>query len=140
MTDKLSRGINVEIHEGESIIPKGSGEYSPKLYAHKESVVTPKQSEALRKASELTVEVNVDVSEALTGLKALQREAKKATQALKELETAQKEIDTREGSFLHFLSIHFGIPVSELQTKNPSEIAFLFASYRQRLAEGLFND
>ena len=35
---------------------------------------------------ELTVKVNVDVSEALTGLKALQREAKEATKALRELE------------------------------------------------------
>jgi hypothetical protein len=38
----------------------------------------------------LNVKVNVDVSEALTGLKALQREAKKATQVLKELEAAQR--------------------------------------------------
>lgn len=35
----------------------------------------------------LSVKVDVDVSEALTGLKALQREAKKATQVLRELET-----------------------------------------------------
>jgi phage-related minor tail protein len=35
---------------------------------------------------ELSIKVNVDVSEALTGLKAIQREAKKATQALRELE------------------------------------------------------
>ena len=34
----------------------------------------------------LSVKVDVDVSEAITGLKALQREAKEATKALKELE------------------------------------------------------
>lgn len=40
-----------------------------------------------REIGELSVKVNVNVSEALTGLKALQREAKKATQALRELES-----------------------------------------------------
>lgn len=39
--------------------------------------------------SELNVKVGVDVSDAIAGLKAIQREAKKATQALRELETAQ---------------------------------------------------
>jgi len=38
------------------------------------------------KSRELSIKVDVDVSEALTGLKALQREAKKATQVLRELE------------------------------------------------------
>lgn len=46
----------------------------------------------------LSVKVNVDVSEALTGLKALQREAKKATQALREVES---EYDLSVGSYLH---------------------------------------
>jgi len=41
---------------------------------------------------ELSIKVNVDISEALTGLKALQREAKKATQALRELEEAQNGV------------------------------------------------
>jgi hypothetical protein len=44
-----------------------------------------------REIGQLHVKVNVDVSEALTGLKALQREAKRATQALRELDEAQKE-------------------------------------------------
>lgn len=35
----------------------------------------------------VTVKVDVDVSEALTALKAVQREARKAAQALRELET-----------------------------------------------------
>lgn len=40
---------------------------------------------------DLTVKVDVDVSEAITGLKALQREAKEATKALREYEsTAQR--------------------------------------------------
>lgn len=37
----------------------------------------------------VTVKIDVDVSDALTGLKAVQREAKKATQAMRELESAQ---------------------------------------------------
>ena len=39
-----------------------------------------------RAVEELTVKVGVDVSEAITGLKAIQREAKEATKALRELE------------------------------------------------------
>lgn len=35
-------------------------------------------------------------SDALTALKAIQREAKKATQALRELEAAQKAVSERE--------------------------------------------
>ncbi|QIG62606.1 hypothetical protein [Sporosarcina phage Lietuvens] len=39
----------------------------------------------------ITVKIGVDVSEALTGLKAVQREARKASQELRELETAYEE-------------------------------------------------
>lgn len=42
--------------------------------------------ESSGKIGEALVKVSIDVSEALTGLKALQREARKATQALRELE------------------------------------------------------
>ncbi|MFW5434341.1 hypothetical protein [Paenibacillus apiarius] len=44
-----------------------------------------------RELSDLTVKAGVDVSEALTGLKALTREAKRATAALRELESAAQE-------------------------------------------------
>lgn len=40
----------------------------------------------------LSVKIDVDVSDAITGMKALQREAKKATQALKETEVASKTL------------------------------------------------
>src|SRR5690606_10999534 len=40
---------------------------------------------------EITLKVNVDVSEALTGLKAVTREAREATKALRELEDAQRK-------------------------------------------------
>ena len=68
MTDKMSRGYEAKLHT-------------------REKVLSVEDARKVRKAGELTVEVNVDVSEALTGLKALQREAKKATQELRELET-----------------------------------------------------
>ena len=44
-----------------------------------------------KKATSTTVKIDVDVAEALTGLKAVERQAKKATQALRETEsTAQR--------------------------------------------------
>ncbi|GIQ63696.1 hypothetical protein PACILC2_22640 [Paenibacillus cisolokensis] len=42
-------------------------------------------AEEKRALGEINVKVNADVSDALRGLKAIQREAKKATQALAEL-------------------------------------------------------
>ncbi|AMK73942.1 MULTISPECIES: hypothetical protein [Bacillus] len=42
-----------------------------------------------RVSDEINVKVNVEVSEAITGLKALQREAKAATKALAELREEQ---------------------------------------------------
>lgn len=42
-----------------------------------------------KKAGELTVKIDVDVSEALVGLKAIQREARDAVKALRELEAAK---------------------------------------------------
>lgn len=41
----------------------------------------------------LTMKVSVDVSEAITGLKAVQREARKASQVLRELEAAQNSFN-----------------------------------------------
>ena len=46
-----------------------------------------------KKLRGINVKINVDVSEALTGLKAVQREAKKATQALRELESQMKRVN-----------------------------------------------
>jgi len=45
--------------------------------------------------SGLTVKLDLDVSEAISGLKAVQREAKKATQDLRELETYYTENEKR---------------------------------------------
>lgn len=80
----------------------------------------------------LSVKVDVDVSEALTGLKALQREAKKATQALRDLET---QLDTSEGSVLYYISTFTNIPIEQLVTKSHAEIAFLFASTQREVSE-----
>lgn len=47
-----------------------------------------------RGLGEVTIKLDIDVSEALTGLKALQREAKNATKALRDVENAStKEFD-----------------------------------------------
>lgn len=45
------------------------------------------------KAKPLTMKLDVDVSEALTGLKALQREAREATKALRELEAVKRNAE-----------------------------------------------
>lgn len=52
------------------------------------TTIQEQYAEALKrkKAGELTVKIDVDVSEALTGLKAVTREAREATKALRELE------------------------------------------------------
>lgn len=49
-------------------------------------------AESSRELSGLHVKVNIDVSEALVGLKAIQREAKRATAALGELESATQTV------------------------------------------------
>ncbi|MBS4195344.1 hypothetical protein [Lederbergia citri] len=59
-----------------------------------------------REVGSLHVKVNVDVSEALTGLKALTREAREATKALRELEAAQK----RSGSSVIVSPLTVGEP------------------------------
>lgn len=50
------------------------------------------------KTAELNVKVNVDIAETIRGLKAIQREAKKATQALRDLEaeTARRKGGLRD--------------------------------------------
>lgn len=63
----------------------------------------------LAKGKDLTVKVNVDVSDALRGLKAVQREAKKAAQAMKELENVKRSASI------------FNISVNS--TENPEKIA-----------------
>jgi hypothetical protein len=45
-----------------------------------------------RESNDLSVKVNVDCTDALTGLKAVTREAKNATAALKELEEQQEKM------------------------------------------------
>jgi hypothetical protein len=54
----------------------------------------PKPPVTAKRKSVGELTVDVDCSEALTGLKAVQREAKKATAALRELESTQKRFAT----------------------------------------------
>jgi len=53
---------------------------------------------------ELTMKIDLDVSEALTGLKALQREAKKTTQVLKETEASSMNTNRLRESLYDDLS------------------------------------
>lgn len=59
-----------------------------------------------KKSSGLTVKIDVDVAEAITGLKALQREAKKATQELRELETYYTLNNTNERFYVKWKQSH----------------------------------
>lgn len=56
----------------------------------KESCAVMEQ--AASRMGEVTMKMGIDVSDALKGLKAVQREARKATVALKEFEEKQKEM------------------------------------------------
>ena len=54
------------------------------------------QNERQRVANVLSVKVDIDVSEALTGLKALQREARKTARLLREVEQAANALQCRK--------------------------------------------
>lgn len=49
-------------------------------------------ADKLRELNGLTIKVDVDVTAAISGLKAVQREAKKATQALAELRAEMQAV------------------------------------------------
>ncbi len=66
------------------------------------------------KSRELTMKLDVDCSEALTGLKAIQREAKKATQALKELEA-------QESGTIHGVDYAKDVLIERMTTKELHE-------------------
>jgi hypothetical protein len=74
-----------------------------------------KQSNQSRELPGLNIKVDVDVSEALTGLKAVQREAKEATRALRELESAQPDRYLKQTTrhIRRYLVIDLGEPTNE---------------------------
>ncbi|GGF88351.1 hypothetical protein [Paenibacillus abyssi] len=76
-------------------------------------------AEKSRELNELTVKVNVDVSEAIRGLKAVQREAKKATQALAEM---QSYYETGEGRRLFTRWTQDGDEVANVRTVDVTDI------------------
>ncbi len=136
MADKQSRGVYQKLS---GLIREGTPIYLEEVDYDGEDVITigfngmefahTKPKSVVKKADSLTVKVDVDVSEALTGLKALQREAKEATKALKELESAQadtSDIDTSEGSFVHTIAKHFGWSPQDVIRRTPDQIAFLY--------------
>lgn len=64
--------------------------------------------------SGLTVKLDVDVSEAIAGLKAVQREAKKATQELRELEAQERPIKQTTLHTSRYLVVDLGEPTGEV--------------------------
>lgn len=66
----------------------------------------------------LKVKIDVDVSEALTGLKAVQREARKATQALREMESYYES----DGKRFYVSWKQHGDDVSEVKEVTISDI------------------
>lgn len=109
------------------------------MAAEKEARVVEMTSEGL------TVKLNVDVSDALTGLKAVQREAKMATRAVAELGEADKAsirlknhamhpdfvivIDDSTGKIVGSIDALKGVPTADL-VEELSRREGVFANYK----------
>jgi hypothetical protein len=91
--------MNMADNQSRVIIEKGNGETTTYAAGNLEDALAIENAPKIkptnhsRELPHLSIKVDVDVSEALTGLKAIQREAKEATKALRELENA-REIST----------------------------------------------
>ncbi|MGG1103269.1 hypothetical protein ABES74_04245 [Bacillus subtilis] len=96
MADKRESIKSVHIDHGndvvETIAVRDEGKTADILRAALASVEAPKIEVTKDSKTELTATLNVEVSEAITGLKALQREAKAATKALAELREEQRAL------------------------------------------------
>lgn len=86
MADKKSRE-ELDMIAGIDGEPCELGEVNPN-FAEESRTARQRYIEG-KSADSLSVKIDVDISDALTGLKALQREARKATHALRELEETQ---------------------------------------------------
>ncbi|MEK5109853.1 hypothetical protein MHI57_24640 [Cytobacillus sp. FSL K6-0129] len=74
--------------------------------------------EKAKEFGELTMKVSLDVSEALTGLKAVQREAREATKALRKLESYYEQADGR----YYAKWTQQGDEISDMKTVKISEV------------------
>ena len=81
-----------------------------------------KQTNQSRELPSLNVKVDIDVAEALTGLKALQREAKKATQSMAELAEAQKLYLPINAEFVEGLTDDENKTINYLRNKLATEL------------------
>ncbi|KIL30398.1 hypothetical protein [Bacillus subtilis] len=97
MADKRVSIKTVQIDHGndvvESIAVRGEEETADILRAALASVEAPTIEVTKDSKTEITATLNVEVSEAITGLKALQREAKAATKALAELREERRDLN-----------------------------------------------
>lgn len=91
----------MEVKKGTEVMPcpKCNGAFVDVWYMHKykkrpnpPKSYTSKLGDSLSDVGEITAKLSIDCSDALTGLKAVQREARKATRSLKELEEQQKKV------------------------------------------------
>lgn len=90
MADKQSRGVRFGHTGGDNTIKIADNPAVTAMELDDIDVMPPKN---VRNIGDISVKVNVDVSEALTGLKAVQREAREATKALRELEEASTNVE-----------------------------------------------
>lgn len=110
MTGKQSRGYDLVIWKCEDCeYERAYHKYDPhqavfdswecdgRMNRHEITSVTPPPPRKTRSVGTLTIDV--EVTDALTGLKAVQREAKKATAALKELESMQTRMAYIQGGW-----------------------------------------
>lgn len=72
-----------------------------------------------KNAGDITLKVGLDVSEALTGLKAVERQAKSATKALRELETQSQNVGFEDDSVISAIQRSYEVvpDVIDISTK-----------------------
>jgi hypothetical protein len=93
--------------------------------------------DGIKASGGLSVKIDVDISEALTGLKALQREAKEATKLLRELEDVKTgDYDKRTAKHTaRYLVVDLGEPTNESITFTincPFHLAYITDTLRAK--------
>jgi hypothetical protein len=103
--ESIEKGIKVTNDGGEGFVMNSEGITSDCITSIDDGarIITSGTIKVSEEKPKLTIKIDVDVSEALTGLKALQREAKEATKALRVLEDSQnsRQIYDSYRSFKH---------------------------------------
>jgi hypothetical protein len=87
----IENGITISSIDGGKLVMNSEGITADCITSIDDGarIITSGTIKANEEKSKLTIKIDVDVSEAITGLKAIQREAKEATKALRELEVTK---------------------------------------------------